>query len=133
MARYLPYNYNQSMLLPVTLKDHIYPGSLEETIDIMVEKKLDLTLFDQLYHNDDTGRLAYHPKVLFKVILLAYSRGIIGSRRIEKTCRENILFLALSGGQQPDHSPLPRSLLPCTITSSISSHRCSWSAVSSIF
>ena len=106
MARYLPYNFNQSLLLPVTLKDHIYPGSLEETIHILVEKKLDLTEFDQLYHNDDTGRLAYHPKVLLKIILLAYSRGIIGSRRIEQACRENIIFMALAGGHQPDHSSI---------------------------
>ena len=106
MARYLPYNSNQSMLLPVTLNEHIYPGSLEEAIHILVEKKMDLTVIDQLYHNDDTGRLAYHPKVLLKVILLAYSRGLIGSRRIEKACRENILFIALAGGHQPDHSTI---------------------------
>ena len=106
MARYKACNPDQSLLLPVTLKNHIYPGSLEETIDIMVEKHLDLTLFDQIYHNNDTGRLAYHPKVLLKVILLAYSRGIIGSRRIEQACRENILFMALAGGHHPDHSTI---------------------------
>ena len=50
--------------------------------------------------------MAYHPKVLLKVIRLAYSRGIIGSRRIELACRENILFMALAGGHQPDHSTI---------------------------
>ena len=55
MARYKPYNSNQSMLLAVTLKDHIYPGSLEETIDILVERDLDLAQFERLYHNDDTA------------------------------------------------------------------------------
>ncbi len=94
------------MLLPITLKDHIYEGSLEEAIHLIVEEKLDLEKFNKLYNNDETGRLAYHPKVLLKVILLAYSRGIIGSRRIEKACRENILFLALAGGHQPDHSTI---------------------------
>lgn len=30
------------------------------------------------------------------IILLAYSREIIGSRKIEAACRENILFIAVS-------------------------------------
>lgn len=52
------------------------------------------------YKNDDDGASAYHPGVLIKIILLAYSRGIIGSRRIEAACRENILFIAVSGDSQ---------------------------------
>jgi hypothetical protein len=39
-------------------------------------------------------------------VLLAYSRGIIGSRKIEKACRENITFMALSCGMSPDHSTI---------------------------
>ena len=49
---------------------------------------------------------SYSSKVLLKVILLAYSRGIKGSRPIEKACRENVLFLAISGGHQPDHATI---------------------------
>ena len=105
MARYKPYNPNQSRLVPITLNEHIYEGSLEEAIHLIIEK-LDLSGFETLYNNDETGCPAYHPKVLLKVILLAYSRGITGSRRIERACRENILFMALSGGHQPDHATL---------------------------
>jgi transposase len=39
--------------------------------------------------------------VLLKIILLAYSRGLIGSRRIEAACRQNVLFMAVSGDRQP--------------------------------
>jgi hypothetical protein len=39
--------------------------------------------------------------VLLKVVLLAYSRGIVGSRRIEAACRENVLFMAVSGDSAP--------------------------------
>ena len=38
--------------------------------------------------------------------MLAYSRGLISSRRIEQACRENVVFIALACGQQPDHSTL---------------------------
>lgn len=106
MAKYVPYNCNQTMLLPVTLSQHLYEGSLQEAIHVIVEEKLDLSDFDTHYKNDDTGRPAIHPKVLVKVILLAYSHGITGSRRIEQACRNNVIFLALSGGIQPDHSTI---------------------------
>jgi transposase len=65
-----------------------------------------MSIFDNKYCNDQTGRLAYDPKVLFKVVLLGYSRGLISSRKIERACRENITFMALSCGQYPDHSTI---------------------------
>ena len=46
------------------------------------------------------------PKSLLKVVLLAYSRGLISSRKIEQACRENVVFIALACGQQPDHSTI---------------------------
>jgi transposase len=106
MARYKPYDPDQSRLVPITLSEHLYEGSLEEAIHQVVEEQIDLSQLDQLYTNDDTGRPAIHPKVLLKVILLAYSRGITGSRPIERACRENVLFMALAGGEQPDHSTI---------------------------
>lgn len=105
MARFKPYNANQSRLVPITLSEHIYEGSLEEAIHLTVEG-LDLSGMEQLYANDDTGRPAINPKVLLKVILLAYARGMTGSRVIERACRENVLFMALAGGEQPDHATI---------------------------
>jgi transposase len=67
---------------------------------------MDMSIFDGNYQNDETGRRAYDPKILLKVVLFAYSRGLISSRRIERTCRENVTFMALSGNQRPDHSTI---------------------------
>jgi transposase len=106
MAKYKPYNYDQVILLPITLKDQLEPGTLEHTIHELVEKNIDISMFEERYKNDDTGAAAIDPKILLKVILFAYSRGTIGSRPIERCCRENILFMALSGGFHPDHSTL---------------------------
>jgi hypothetical protein len=44
--------------------------------------------------------------VLLKIVLLAYSRGLIGSRRIEAACRQNVLFMALAGDNQPHFTTL---------------------------
>ena len=103
---YKPYNPDQSRLVPITLSEHIYEGSLEEAIHKIVEEQIDLSGLDTFYKNDDTGRPAINPKVLLKVILLAYARGITGSRPIERACRENVLFMALAGGEQPDHATI---------------------------
>jgi transposase len=42
-------------------------------------------------------RPADDPVVLLKIVLLAYSPGIVGSRRIEAAWREHVLFIAVSG------------------------------------
>ena len=106
MARYKTYDYQQRVLLPVSLEDQLMPGTLEFAIHTLVEKRLDMSIFEGKYHNDETGRAAYVPKVLLKVVLLAYSRGLISSRKIEQACRENVVFIALACGQQPDHSTI---------------------------
>jgi transposase len=106
MARYKSYNYDQTVMIPVCLENQLVPGSLEFTIHELVDTRVDTGFFDARYSNDETGRPAYDPKVLLKVVLLAYSRGITGSRRIEQACRENITFMALSCGQGPDHSTI---------------------------
>jgi transposase len=106
MARYKTYDYRQRVLLPVSLEDQLMPGTLEFAIHTLVEKRLDMSIFAGTYRNDETGRAAYDPKILLKVVLLAYSRGLISSRKIEQACRENVVFIALACGQQPDHSTI---------------------------
>jgi transposase len=106
MAKYKRYDYSQSMLIPVSFEEQLMPGTLEFAIHTLVETRMDMSVFDGNYHNDETGRSAYDPKVLLKVVLFAYSRGLVTSRKIERTCCENVTFMALSGNQRPDHSTL---------------------------
>ena len=73
-------------------------GTLELAIHTLVDKRLNMSIFQSKYRNDETGRAMYDPKILLKVVLLAYSRGLISSRRIEQTCRENVVFMALTCG-----------------------------------
>jgi transposase len=80
-------------------------GTLEFAIHTLVEKRLDMSIFAGKYRNNETGRAAYDPKILL-MVLLAYSRGLISSRKIEQVCRENVVFMALACGQVPDHSTI---------------------------
>ena len=106
MARYKHYDYDQLRMVPVSLEDQLVPGTLEYAIHHVVEERLDLSVFDERYRNDDTGRKAIDPKVLIKIVLFGYSRGLISSRSLERACLENITFMALSCGQKPDHSTI---------------------------
>lgn len=106
MARYRSYDYCQRVMIPVSLEDQLMPGTLEFAIHTLVETRMDMSIFGERYKNDETGRWAYDPKVLLKVVLVAYSRGLISSRKIERACRENVVFMALSCQQYPDHSTI---------------------------
>jgi transposase len=106
MAKYKRYDYSQSVLLPVSFGEQLVPGTLEFAIHTLVDRRMDMSVFDDNYQNDDVGRSAYDPKILLKVVLLGYSRGLTSSRDIERACCENVLFMAMSCNQRPDHSTI---------------------------
>ena len=106
MAKYKSCNYAQAVLLPVSLENQLMAGTIEFAIHTLVEDRMDTSRFDERYKNDETGCKAYDPKVLLKIVLLAYARGIITSRKIEQACKENVVFMAMSCGQEPDHSTI---------------------------
>ena len=101
MPRYKDYDYNQSKLIPVNFDEQILPGTFEYTLSYLIEHEMDLSVFDDRYRNDETGRKAYDPAILLKIVLYAYSRGITSCRAIERCCRENVVFMALSADSQP--------------------------------
>ena len=106
MAKYKPYDYSQRVMIPVSLEEQLVPGTLEFAIQTLVEDRMDLAVFEDRYQNDETGRTAYDPKILLKVVLLGYARGLLSSRKMEQACRENVTFMALACGQRPDHSTI---------------------------
>jgi len=106
MPRYKDYNYNQTKLLPINFSDQILPGSFEHTLNYLVDNELDLSVFESRYNNDETGCTAYDPAILLKIILAAYARGFTSSRPIERLCRENIIFMALSADSHPHYTTI---------------------------
>ena len=106
MAKYKPYDYGQRVMIPVSLEEQLVPGTLEFAIQALVEDRMDIGVFEDRYQNEETGRWAYDPRILLKVVLLGYARGLISSRKMEQACRENVTFMALACGQRPDHSTI---------------------------
>jgi transposase len=99
MARYKVVDMSPR-LLPVDLQAQLIPGSFAHAVHHVVDA-LDLSAFDAHYRNDAAGASAHAPAMLLKAVLLAYSQGIISSRAIERACRYNVLFIALTGDAKP--------------------------------
>jgi len=100
MARYKHID-TSPRFLAVDLQRQLLPGTFEHAMNHLIDSELDLSSFDARFKNDVTGAAAYPPAMLLKVILFAYSMGIVSSRNIERACREHVTFIALSGDSQP--------------------------------
>ena len=105
MARYKHID-TSPRFLAVDLERQLVPGTFEHALHWIIDHELDLTGFDTRYRNDLTGAAAYPPALLLKVVLFAYSRGIVSSREIERACREQVTFIALSGDCCPHFTTL---------------------------
>lgn len=106
MARFKPSKPLKTELIAVALDRQILPGTFEHTLCYLVDHVLDLKAFHDPFKNDRTGRFAYDPATLLKIVLLAYSRGITRCRKIARLCQENILFMALSACAKPHFTTL---------------------------
>ena len=100
MARYKHID-TSPRFLAVDLQQQLLPGTFEHAMNHLIDHELDLAGFDARYCNDVTGASAYPPAMLLKVVLFAYSMGIISSRSIGRACREHVTFIALSGDSGP--------------------------------
>ena len=68
-------------------------------VDEMVEAVPDELLFS---HYKGGGRSSFHPKMMLKIILFAYSQKVYSCRGIEKLIEENIPAMWLAAMQKPD-------------------------------
>lgn len=94
-----PYTQNQSQLLPQSLEESVAPDHLARLISHSVDQ-LDISMIEQTYSNN--GQHAYHPSMLLKVLIYGYASGIRSSRKLSDKLHEDIVFMWLSGRQDPD-------------------------------
>ena len=101
MARYKPVDYSQGQFIPISFEHQILPGSFEHALSYIVDNKLDFSILDAAHINDDVGAPAYDPRVMLKVVLYAYARGLLSSREIATACQQNVVMMALSANTRP--------------------------------
>jgi len=112
MPNFIPANYKQEVFIPLSFEEQLQPGTFEHALHYLIEDRLDLSIFYPRYKNADAGRPAYHPTILLKIILFAYSKGITSSREIQWCCQHNIIFKALACNSVP-HFTTIASFVSC--------------------
>ncbi|MCF8233144.1 MAG: IS1182 family transposase [Bacteroidales bacterium] len=93
------WNQNQMMLLPPSLDELIPQGHMVRFIDKAVDR-IDTSELIGSYKGGGTS--AYHPVMLFKVLVYAYANKIFTVRPIAKALRQDIHFMWLAGMSRPD-------------------------------
>lgn len=93
------------ILLPPSLEELIPENHLVRVVNKTIDK-LDLDSFIKTY--DGGGASSYHPMMMLKVLIYAYTQKIYTSRCIAKALRENIQFMWISGGNKPDFRTINR-------------------------
>lgn len=92
---HIQYNMDQTFL-PLDLSAFLSSDHPVFTIHEMVES-LEEKTFQTFYR--ELGRPSYHPRVLLKALLYAYSIGVTSGRKIETLMEENIPMIWLTGHQ----------------------------------
>ena len=90
---------HQQYLLPPSYDELIEPGHLVRVVSAAIDK---LDLRPLLAQYKGGGASSYHPQMLLKVLVYAYTQKIYSSRKIAKALRENIHFMWISGENRPD-------------------------------
>ena len=88
-----PYQMDQ-MRLPMSLDDLIPEDHIVRGVNSAIER---MNIEPLMKQYKGGGTSSYHPKMMLKVIVYAYTQKTYSSRRIAKALRENINFMWLSG------------------------------------
>lgn len=99
---YRPYEPDQILLPPPSVKDWLPTGHLAHFVSELVEESLDLSAITKVYEREERGYPPYHPAMMTKVLLYAYCVGLPSSRKIEKCLLEDVGFRMLAANNTPN-------------------------------
>ena len=100
-----PYDPDQMLLLPPSLRDWVPAGDLAHFISDVTDE-MDLSAIESVYEEEMRGYPPYHPRMMTKLWLYAYAVGQTSSRKLERLARRDVGFMMLAAGNQPDFRTL---------------------------
>jgi len=98
---YREYQPDQAFLLPPSLRDWLPEGHLAYFVSEVVDD-MDLSELFAYYEREERGQPPYHPRMMTKVLLYGYCRGVRSSRKIARRLEEDVAFRVLAANNQPD-------------------------------
>lgn len=103
---YTVYGAEYQVCLPMEMEILIPSDATVRLLNAVLEE-MDYSKLTATYSR--IRRIEHSPRVLFKVVVYAFMRGIFSDRGIENACRENINFMyLLEGAPAPDHNTIAR-------------------------
>lgn len=101
---YKHYNMNQ-LVLPLDLEVKLHEKDIAYTVHHLVESIPSEVFTSFLRH---TGCPAYHPRMMLKLILCAYTQSVFSGRKIEDLTQDSIRMMWLAQGYQPSYRTINR-------------------------
>ncbi|EVI06855.1 IS1182 family transposase, partial [Staphylococcus aureus] len=96
--------YNMTQLtLPIETSVRIPQNDISRYVNEIVETIPD-SEFDEFRHH--RGATSYHPKMMLKIILYAYTQSVFSGRRIEKLLHDSIRMMWLAQDQTPSYKTI---------------------------
>lgn len=98
------YTMNQ-VVLPLDLEIKLQENDIAYTINELVE-----SIPDQAFEKflRQTGRPAYHPRMMMKIILCAYTQSVFSGRKIEALVKDSVRMMWLAQGYEPSYRTINR-------------------------
>ncbi|MEW9674568.1 transposase, partial [Lentibacillus sp. L22] len=93
------YTMNQ-VVLPLDLEIKLKENDIAFAINDLVES-IPEEVFDDFIRQ--TGRPAYHPRMMLKVILCGYTQSVFSGRKIEALLQDSIRMMWLAQGHEPSY------------------------------
>ncbi|WP_199256810.1 transposase, partial [Alteribacillus sp. YIM 98480] len=98
------YTMNQ-VILPLDLEIKLQENDIAYAVNDVVE-----TIPDEAFAGllRETGCPAYHPRMMMKVILCAYTQSVFSGRKIEGLLKDSVRMMWLAQGYEPSYRTINR-------------------------
>ena len=98
---YRPYQPEQDLLLPPSLRDWLPENHLAYFVSDLVDQ-LDLSAIYGVYEKEARGQPPYDPRLMTKLLVYGYCVGVFSARKIQREVVEDVAFRVLAAGNAPD-------------------------------
>ena len=104
-ASFKPYNQGQITFLPPSLEELIPENHIVRVVESAIDNIDTRPLYERY---EGGGTSSYNPVMMLKIIIYAYTQKVFSCRSIAKNCRENVMFMWLSGMNMSDYKTIDR-------------------------
>lgn len=98
------YNMNQ-IVLPLELEMKLKENDVAYAVNDLLEQ-IPNEAFTSLLR--ETGCPAYHPRMMVKIVLCAYTQSVFSGRKIEALLQDSVRMMWLAQGYEPSYRTINR-------------------------